>query len=111
MIVNQNIMNKNFCGSFWFEKTINGNLIGEFSNTDSTTINTESAQKIVPDSKFDGDYISTWFDIVLCKADLKIRNTNGQKFTFDWKAVGGINYEEEGFLSSENRIIGFYRKT
>lgn len=102
-------MSKHFSGSFYFEKTVNGNLIGEFSNNSDDTIMTESANKVNPDGKFEGTYISTWFDIDLTKADLEIK-PNGHKYILTWTGTGGQEYKGEGFLAGD-RLIGYYKKS
>jgi len=50
---------KRFSGRFWFKRTVNGNLIGEFSNNVSESISTESADLITTPESFVGVYILT----------------------------------------------------
>lgn len=101
-------MSMPFTGSFYFDKTINGNLIGEFSNSETDFIMTESALTRASKAGFEGIYISTWYDIDLNKATLEIIKM-GCKYTLDWSEPGKQGYEGEGFLTGD-RLIGFYRK-
>ena len=93
-------------GVFYFERTENGNLIGEFSNNKSDKIMAESAMKETPSESLDGVYKSTWFDDDFCDADLTISNT-GKKFELRWKVKGNEIYRGEGFLT-KNKLIGWY---
>lgn len=50
-------------GRFYFRQTQNGNLIGEYSNQNSTRNVSESANQTVDsDFPFVGTYNSTWFE-------------------------------------------------
>ena len=101
-------MNNHFTGSFYFDKTVNGNLIGEFSNNGSDSIMTESATAKSNGSNFEGGYISTWFDIDLTMADLTITK-KGKKYLLEWTNTGKEDFTGEGFLSGD-KLIGFYKK-
>lgn len=101
-------------GSFYFKKTINGNLIGEFTNNDpNATVRTENANVIEYDSGFTGKYLSTWYDNDSHTAKLEIK-TKGNAGTFSLEWNEGTNsyptYVGEGFLQDENTLIGFYQK-
>lgn len=101
-------------GSFYFKKTINGNLIGEFTNIDPTaTIRTENANVTIPGPGFNGTYISTWYDNDLHSAQLEIKSkgTTGA-LILEWREGTNANliYMGEGFLQDENTLIGFYQK-
>jgi hypothetical protein len=100
-------------GRFWFDRTSNGNLIGEFSNNISKRISTESADLVKGGSTdFIGDYLSTWQeDDAACFANLKVSyksGTGNKIFTLEWKEDGKLIFEGEGKLYN-NTLIGDYR--
>ena len=47
-------------GRFWFKRTSNGNLVGEFSNNKGKSISTESADLIESVETFEGKYHTSW---------------------------------------------------
>ena len=101
-------MDSIFIGSFYFDKTVNGNLIGEFSNNETDFIMTESAMTKINKPTFEGTYTSTWYDVDLNKATLEITKI-GCKYKLDWTEPGKQGYEGEGFLTGD-KLIGFYTK-
>jgi len=102
---------KAITGSFYFKKTFNGNLIGEFANNDpSSMVITENANIQNSIFGFIGTYISTWYDNASHQAQLEIKAI-GNKSTFSliWTENGKITYEGEAFLQDENILVGFYQ--
>ena len=49
-------------GSFYFDRTASGNLVGEFVNNQSSFVMTESANPKGKFPNFIGKYDSTWLD-------------------------------------------------
>ena len=102
-------MKEQFTGSFYFNLTINGNLIGEFCNNNSNRIQTESANRIGEGGQsFDGIFISSWVDSKLNISKLEIKHSK-TKFELNWTETGNQNYYGEGFLK-DNILIGYYKK-
>lgn len=101
-------MKKEFNGVFYFEKTNNFNLIGEFSNNESIIIMTESAIGNNVSNDFEGEYTSTWFDFIGNEANLVITK-NGRKYKLTWFKNGETLFIGEGFVT-EHKLIGFYKK-
>lgn len=105
----------NLLGKFYFKKTTNGNLLGEFSNNIDNIILTESADLDQDDSEsYLGDYNSTWQQNGKpCFANLKISQKPGIRnkiFILNWKVKGGILiFKGEGMLC-DNILIGDYQK-
>ena len=103
-------MDEEFTGSFYFNMTINGNLIGEFSNNKSIIIQTENANRTSQERQtYVGTYVSSWVDSELNKSKLEIIDYKF-KFKLNWTETGNQDYYGEGFLI-ENILIGYYKKT
>lgn len=98
-----------FMGSFYFDQTVNGNLIGEFMNNQTTVILTESATVNKITFPFEGSFVSTWFDTELHKATLDIKK-NGFKFELKWTEPNKQGYIGEGFLTG-TKLVGYYTKS
>jgi len=97
-------------GSFYFQLTNNGNLLGEYMNNKSTRVTTESADFIGEfHDSFIGDYQTTWFDGTGQNMLLSIRlkNENRNIFRLDWRIGNIIHFVGEGFLSND-QLIGTY---
>ena len=101
-------------GRFFFKKTDNGNLIGEFSNNDpSSKISTESAdlQPEIHNSGFIGTFHSTWqeagkpFFAVLTIS----QKTNSKLFTLEWNRNNEPIFKGEGMLV-DGVLIGDYHQ-
>ena len=102
-------MKKDFTGVFYFERTTNSNLLGEFSNSESETIMTESAIASGDTNDFEGVYTTTWFDFQVTGMNMEIKRA-GSKYEIIWidKEKKPI-FKGEGFLAG-NKLIGFYTK-
>jgi len=107
-----------FNGRFYFKLTANGNLLGEYSNDDSSTPKcyVEAANRIgvVPDpnssvaSKLLGQYNSVWYEenAKYCgNAVLKITLARPGIYTLKW--VGPEKFIGEGMLC-DDILIGNY---
>jgi hypothetical protein len=96
-------------GRFYFKRTSNGNLIGEFSNNNAPGAYTESADLAQPnEGNIVGIYKSTWQENgnPYC-TDLAISNrpnSNGL-FRLEWR--GSANFDGEGMLC-DDILIGDY---
>ena len=99
-------------GRFYFRRTINGNLVGEFSNNHSTAIQTESAERNGRGTNFIGTYQSTWNDDDgPTTAVLTIRfkpRTNTRIYLLIWREVKGATFWGEAMLC-DDLLIGDYR--
>jgi hypothetical protein len=105
-------------GRFYFQKTIAGNLLGEFSNSSSSIqhskliIQTESAELVELHYDFTGIYRSSWNEIdKSIKAEIIISyklNTNNQIFSLVWLENGNKIFWGEGMRCGE-LLIGDYR--
>ena len=94
-------------GRFYFKKTINGNLLGEFSNNGTSKNYTESADLIsnIKDDHFEGSYLSTWYEDGACFAKLDIKRLDGH-YSLEW--TEGAHFEGQGMLCENNILIGNY---
>jgi hypothetical protein len=98
----------NLIGSFYFELTANGNLIGEFSNNLSKSITTENANLSGTASGFIGKYESTWYDDDVHFANLVIsQRVKNKIYVLQWNENGKLKYKGEGFLHDKT-LIGYY---
>jgi|ERR1035437_3763934 hypothetical protein len=107
-----NIMANKVIGRFYFKKSSNGNLIGEFSNNKSSKISTESSNLAKGCSaNYAGEYHSTWQENRRCLfADLDISenpSSEGKLFTLNWCRDGKPIFEGGGMLC-EGILIGDY---
>ncbi len=111
------IIENQLIGSFYFRRTPNGNLIGEFTNFRTPIIMTESAdlvqnQDIENDVligyEFLGEYNCSWRqgDSVF-QLTLKIKRLADSKFTLEWRNNTKIEYSGQGFIA-EDLLAGFY---
>ncbi|MEI8204950.1 MAG: hypothetical protein WCH34_18155 [Bacteroidota bacterium] len=106
----------NLKGRFYFKRTSNGNLLGEFSNNQSG-ICTESADRVSVEEAentitFIGDYYASWQENkkVSLFANLNISYKKGfsnQIYTLMWKRDNVIIFEGEGMLC-DDILIGNY---
>jgi hypothetical protein len=105
-------MSTKLIGRFYFKRTDNGNLIGEFSNNTSVRNAGESAEVICSSDKFIGEFHSTWYEDGLpCLAKLKIDfkpGTNNTIYSLRWEVTDGEGYWGEGILC-DGILIGDYR--
>lgn len=104
---------KKLIGSFYFKKTNDFNLIGEFANNalDIIRITTESANKSERVDGFVGNYLSVWHDATTHTANLTINFKFADVhniYALKWEEDGQTTYEGEGFLLDDNTLIGFY---
>ena len=102
-------------GRFYFKKSRNGNLIGEFSNNRINFVSSESADVQNDDGNTDfiGVYNTTWQQDgvpFFCKLTITHRqNTSQRIYSLVWTDTnGGLMFVGEGFVF-ENTLIGDYR--
>lgn len=100
-------------GRFYFKRTQNGNLIGEFSNNHILRNSTESADLIYSSDNFVGQYNSNWQEngeAVFAKLyiDFKL-GSRDSIYQLKWThSTGEPMYIGEGFLF-DGVLIGDYR--
>jgi len=107
-------------GRFFFKLTVNGNLLGEYSNDKSTSCVTEAANRVfsvkcperVSRFDFEGSYESVWREIAntsVC-SNLTISRKTGYNgiYTLEWTSpTGTAQFHGEGMLCDEI-LIGNY---
>lgn len=102
-------------GRFYFKKSHNGNLVGEFSNNRINIVSSESAdvQSNETNTDFIGVYNTTWQqsgEPFLCKLTIIHRqNTSQRIYSLEWRDNNGnLMFVGEGFVF-ENTLVGDYR--
>lgn len=111
-------MNDMIIGSFYFQLTECGNLLGEFINHTSPRVATESAMRAEDDTsplnEFRGIYNSTWFDgqgrnmiLVIDEKQDRHRNILLNIFRLTWSEGTTVVFVGEGFLAN-NMLLGVY---
>jgi len=126
----QNKIMADLIGRFFFKKTDNGNLIGEFSNNQDTAsskpgtgISTESADRIYGceerecvNFSYHGTYRSTWQDEEgshLAKLKITPKKTRPKtQYSLEWcegKDLTDLTFVGEGMLC-DGMLIGDYRQ-
>jgi len=98
-------------GRFYLKKTVNGNLLGEWSNDSTPGIFTESCDMDGnPDRCFEGEYFSTWREERgACSAELTITR-QGHVFVLQWRGDDG-NFDGCGMLQSDEVLSGDYHSS
>jgi hypothetical protein len=98
-------------GRFYFKKTSNSNLIGEYSNYGMDKNQTESADSIESKGNFVGKYLTSWRDgDSAISADLIIEhkpNSNDRIFNLKWLVGKQELFNGQGFLC-DDILIGDY---
>lgn len=97
-------------GSFYFRRTTNGNLIGEYTNNAAERVVTESADLIGEQNEsFVGDYRSTWFDGEgrTMTLEIRLKNINLNIFRLRWSDRNKNHFVGEAFLNND-MLIGVY---
>lgn len=107
-------MSKKLIGRFYLKLTINGNLMGEFSNNIENKVFTESADfvdKEKSEDQFSGNYNSTWQENnEPIFAHLKIVLKNKGLYSLTWSDIGkSKKFIGEGMLV-DDMILGDYRE-
>jgi hypothetical protein len=107
-------------GRFYFKLTANGNLLGEYSNNQSSCCVTEAANRIlekgVPVCNERYDFVATYKSVWresgdggVC-SDLSIRVKEGCSgiYSLEWKSSAGVHqFDGEGMLCDEI-LVGNY---
>jgi hypothetical protein len=99
-------------GRFYFKRTTNKNLVGEFSNNKSgNAISTESADLIEgTNDNYFGKYNSTWQENgkpLFAILTISPKNSNPKLFLLDWSRNGKSIFLGEGMLC-DDILIGNY---
>jgi len=100
-------------GRFYFKRTQNGNLIGEFSNNFSSSNSTESADAITRTTDFIGNYETTWGErasAVFGNLSITYKPGSGDSiYILEWTdEENNKMFIGEGFVV-DNMLIGDYR--
>lgn len=99
-------------GRFYFKQTANGNLLGEYSNTEMNLNRTEGADITSLFSlPFIGTYTTTWFEQSAQSLNLEIQfkvNGNNRIYSLTWTNNGNTVFVGQGFLV-DGILIGDYR--
>lgn len=106
-------LSNHLIGRFYFKRTQNGNLIGEFSNNHSLRNSTESADLTDRVDGFVGQYNTTWQENrkpIFAKLSITYKVDSGNSiYQLKWTDDKGIPiYIGEGFLF-DGVLIGDYR--
>jgi len=102
-------------GQFYFKQTINGNLVGEWSNYETEPATESSDLQGVFDEKapFEGTYFSTWqedgktaefYELKITKVKTPI---NSKKFDLEWNDNRTKKFTGQAMLC-DNILIGDY---
>lgn len=97
-------------GRFYFKRTSNGNIIGEFSNRQGDVVSTESADLTGHSTGFVGSYNTTWQEVGKPHyATLTIApcTRNPALFTVTWFRDRKMIFDGEGMLC-DDILIGDY---
>ena len=106
-------LSEQIIGRFYFKRTQNGNLLGEFSNNVILRNSTESADIIEPLDGFRGKYYTTWQEngesiFALLTIGFK-DNTGNSIYQLSWTDNdGNTMFIGEGFLF-DGILVGDYR--
>jgi hypothetical protein len=94
-------------GRFYFRRTINGNLLGEFSNDHTKRNFTESADIDKSENKdgFEGEYNTSWYEGEPFSAKLKIKK-EGELYFLEWTDPAA--FTGEGMLCEKDLLVGNY---
>lgn len=99
-------------GRFYFKKTANGNLLGEFSHNRSEINSSESADILNYSDDFIGTYFTTWQENNAPRsANLKIefkQGTGDRIYKLTWTLDNKELFLGEGFLC-DKILFGDYR--
>ena len=106
-------LSQQIIGRFYFKRTQNGNLIGEFSNNVILRTLTESADIIDPLDGFRGKYHTTWQedgDSIFANLTIGFKDGTGNSiYQLSWTTKDGtLMFLGEGFLV-DGILIGDYR--
>ena len=97
-------------GNFYFRRTANGNILGEYTNKGIKEVFAEIA---IPKDKIDtfvGKYTTSWFEGNTedpNTSELEIETKEDNKFRLTWKNANEELFYGEGFIV-DNILIGFY---
>jgi len=96
-------------GRFYFKRTSNGNLVGEWSNNAESRAFSESADlKESVDGQYLGVFDSTWLENqtpILARLTITRKQKSTSLFTLQWR--GQSNFDGEGMLC-DDILIGDY---
>lgn len=98
-------------GCFYFSKSVNGNLLGEFTNDKSDDVTPECGVPTIHASGFVGTYKTVWFDIEQHFATLEItQKPNTNIYILEWTETGKPSYSGQAMLV-ENKLVGHYKQS
>lgn len=98
-------------GQFYFKRTSNGNLLGEYSNSNMSSIDVESANAVKIVNGFEGTYDTMWQ--VNKSSTCKILEIIAHPkivggFLLSWGNGGVKEFEGQGFIV-DGMLIGSYK--
>jgi len=116
---------KKLLGRFYFKRTINGNLLGEYSNSDSNCKRSyaEAANVIASDTKastdslltFVGSYHTVWHDepyapCAAARLEITAKQNCTNLFLVSWKDIGSgaVLFTGEAMLC-DDILVGDYQ--
>ena len=107
-------------GRFYFTRTSNGNLLGEYSNNQTKRCWTEGANRN-PEATADGsdpfvgEYDTTWYEedskeSVYARLEIKLKHPSARIYSLTWTEPksGKVMFEGEAMLC-DSLLIGDYR--
>ncbi len=98
-------------GRFYFKRTENGNLIGEYSHNTSKFIASECSEPIGITNGFLGTYNSTWIhgkSAIISELIITKSERSCKIFKLEWKYSDAKHFWGEGFVV-DGILIGDYR--
>ena len=99
-------------GQFYFKQSVNGNLLGEFSNNQSSINTTESADIIHHNiSDFRGTYNTTWQEDgepFFATLTITFKSNTRGIYSLEWRRNNTIIYWGEALIV-DNILVGHYR--
>jgi hypothetical protein len=102
-------MPKKIRGRFYFKKTTNKNLVGEWSNNGENRVFTESSDLDEPVDGYSGTYNSTWQEqgeAISSRLKITIKGA-GPLFSLEWRVDGAPRFQGEAMLC-DDILIGDY---
>ena len=100
-------------GRFYFRKTTEGNLIGEYSHRDCTRSYAEAASRVDNGNDWQGEYTTCWVEppqLQVQQAQLTItrKAASANLFQLEWNGVDGNELFKGEAMLSNDLLIGDY---
>ena len=108
-------MSNRLIGRFYFKKTANGNLVGEYSNRHAASVRSyaEAASRISSGSDWIGDYVTTWCEApnnecFSAKLQITARPHCVGIFSLRWDSVSGSRLFSGEAMLCDDMLVGDY---